>query len=60
MPVRVNIPEPDLVMPTVPEPFSITPLKVVDELRLPTFNTADPTAKFVTTPEPEIDPTETV
>ena len=60
MPVRVNIPEPDLVMPTVPEPFSITPLKVVDELRLPTFNTADPAAEFVIAPEPEIDPTETL
>mgnify|MGYP006453303689 CR=1 FL=1 len=60
MPVRVNVPDPDLVMPTVPEPFSITPLKVVDELRLPAFNTADPAAEFVIVPEPEIDPTETV
>ena len=59
VPVNVSMPLPTLVMPSVPTPFSISPLKVVEVFKLPTVNIAVLLPELVIDPSPEIAPTDT-
>ena len=53
MPDSVSVPAPTLVRATVPEPFSITPAKLVEVLSPPVVSVAEvDVVEFVTRPVP--------
>ena len=57
LPLKVKVPEPDLVTATdVAEPFSITPLNEVELLSAPIVIVSVPDAELVTVPAPEREP----
>ena len=59
-PDNVSVPLPVFVIPVVPVPFSITPLKTLDVLSPPAVNIFDVPLLFVTVPVPDNDPTDTL
>ena len=52
LPLKVSVPEPDLVSVTVAEPFSITPVNVDDVLSAPIVMVGVPEAELVIVPAP--------
>ena len=56
MPVSVNVPVPIFVKAREPEPFCITPLKVVEESSFPTVRVFKPAELVEIVPAPAIDP----
>ena len=55
LPLKVSVPEPDLVSVTVAEPFSITPVNVNDVLSAPIVRVGVPVAELVMVPAPVMD-----